>query len=492
MRGLCSACQQSRYLEKGHKKCKSCRSSVAPCSDCGKTRRIYADQLCGICYEDHRVRTSLLEVTSQFKACSDYNADLFELYLIYIRRYRLKYFHLKQIKKIIKTLEENPIPTLSSWMDIYQLAERYPLFHHSSSKKGCAVTKIGVMLQELGVLPPRADELGRQLKTIQCGFSSASLPLIQKFEQTLLRANRSASTVHSSLSFLRLFEQWLKTHVSESSSLLDAGATAVEGFLFAIMHPSDVEKDTQEPEVYRHPKYRYNAYHSLHRFYRFCLSEKKILSNPCDSITISPVPFQIQVCPPDQIQKLQAYVKNPHSNPEYALLICLVLFFGLTTEDLAFAQIQELKLEKPMTLVLRRKPRTRGRRYYHRTQTLSIPCEPFWLARLQKNFLTQWQAQYSQVKSTYPRLSLLLPRSQNFNRPLSSDTIRERLSHATQEAVGVNIPIRVLRQTCGHLHTHGQDASSLTRLGWSPQFAFHYSWRPKTFFTPKPPKSSPT
>jgi hypothetical protein len=173
MRGLCSGCRQLRYLEKANKKCKSCRSLVAACADCGKIRRIYAGQLCGICYEDHRVRTSLLEVTSQFKASSDYNAYLFELYLIYIRRYRLKYFHLRQTKKIIKILEENPIPTISTWMDIYQLAERYPLFHHSTSKKGCAVTKIGVMLQELGVLPPRADELGRQLKTIQCGFSSS-------------------------------------------------------------------------------------------------------------------------------------------------------------------------------------------------------------------------------------------------------------------------------------------------------------------------------
>jgi predicted nuclease of restriction endonuclease-like (RecB) superfamily len=49
---------------------------------------------------------------------------------------------------------------------------------------------------------------------------------------------------------------------------------------------------------------------------------------------------------------------------------------------------------------------------------------------------------------------------------------------------------RLLRQTCGHLHSMKQDASALSRLGWSSQFAFHYTWLLRVYFSPK--NSTPT
>ena len=38
-------------------------------------------------------------------------------------------------------------------------------------------------------------------------------------------------------------------------------------------------------------------------------------------------------------------------------------------------------------------------------------------------------------------------------------------------------------QTCGDLHMPEGDGSVLTVLGWSPQFAFDYTWLPRRFFT---------
>ncbi len=36
---------------------------------------------------------------------------------------------------------------------------------------------------------------------------------------------------------------------------------------------------------------------------------------------------------------------------------------------------------------------------------------------------------------------------------------------------------------CGHLHTKNGDGSVLSTLGWSPNFAFHYTWLPRHVIT---------
>ena len=78
---------------------------------------------------------------------------------------------------------------------------------------------------------------------------------------------------------------------------------------------------------------------------------------------------------------------------------------------------------------------------------------------------------------------MLLPKNGNYNRPLNSDEARERIKEATIVATGHYIPARILRQTCGHLYSKNGDASILSRMGWSPGFAFCYTWAPRSFFT---------
>lgn len=69
------------------------------------------------------------------------------------------------------------------------------------------------------------------------------------------------------------------------------------------------------------------------------------------------------------------------------------------------------------------------------------------------------------------------------NNYLSRKTIHGRFQNATFEATGIEIPPKVVKQTCGHLHSQSGDASALSRLGWSNQFAFHYTWLPREIWT---------
>jgi hypothetical protein len=97
----------------------------------------------------------------------------------------------------------------------------------------------------------------------------------------------------------------------------------------------------------------------------------------------------------------------------------------------------------------------------------------------------QWSTRFEKTKKTYPHHPLLLPYHGHYNRPICTHKVRERLKSATIAATGHYIPARILRQTCGHLYSKNGDASILSRIGWSPQFAFTYTWAPRTYFSPK-------
>ena len=163
-------------------------------------------------------------------------------------------------------------------------------------------------------------------------------------------------------------------------------------------------------------------------------------------------------------------------------MLALILFYGMQIEDLRYAKIESFS--EQLSLQLRRKPLSRGKRYYNRQSTLKLSQKPNWFLSLQKKFYLKWLEHYQKTKKSYPQHWLCLPYHYNYNRPLSYDTLHKRIQQATLAATGKTIPAKILRQTCGHIYSRNQDASVLTTLGWSPQFAFHYTWLPRQYYTP--------
>lgn len=464
MKGICPVCQNYRWLGGKGRVCKPCAYPMGVCLKCQLHRKIYVDGLCYVCYEDRLVREKLSELEKPLTS-NLYVPLLFGLYLTYIHRYNLKYHHLRQAKELRLILEKDPPETFKSWLQVYRYDQKYPLPHKPNTKKGHAVLKIGFMLQELGVLPPKEEELGRQLENLLTHFCSLERRWLDPLLLSLKTRQREQATLRHLLGSLKNFKLWL----GPLADLLTINQQTIEKYLQSLQGET--------------PSYIKTNFCSLNQTYRFLKYQKLILINPCQKIKLSRLPIKICIASEKQTEQLIRFIKSENTNPEWALILSLVLFFGLTPRQLAQAQC--VQQNDSLQIILRRKPTSYGRHYYNREQILKLPSTPQWYFRLQKNFLIQWHPRYEKTKKTYPHKPLLLPYNHNYNRTLSSDEIRERIKNATIAATGHYIQARVLRQTCGHLYSKNGDASILSTIGWSPQFAFCYTWLPRTYFTPK-------
>ena len=99
-----------------------------------------------------------------------------------------------------------------------------------------------------------------------------------------------------------------------------------------------------------------------------------------------------------------------------------------------------------------------------------------------KRFYEKWLQHYQKVKRPIPIIPYCFPTAITSIVRSVEMSLRGAFKRPPFSATGVAIPARVLRQTCGHIYSRKQDASMLARMGWSPQFAFHYTWLPKIFY----------
>lgn len=431
------------------------------CLKCPLEGRIIKDGLCYSCYQDHRVLHQLKEIENNFTPFNEYNKNLFNLYLTYIKRYRLSYSIKNQVKTLVKIFENEKIDTIKSWFDIYCLSDAHALYQPNSTAKGCAFIKIGKMLQELGVLPPREDEKDRQIMLQLSYFFDPKN--VEEFSKSLIKIGSSKDTAIDYLYALKNFSHWL-FHIKKKNTLEQASTHDIKTYV-------DFLKE-QYPNHYIRPRYNY-----IQRYYRWSLFKGFIEVDPTPKLKINREKVKINVLDDYKIKQILSFIKNPSSNPEQALMLALTLIWGTMTIDLAQAQI--LIGTNSFDIKFRRKELTKGKKFYNRPEILKLPTEVRWLSDLQKRYLKYWMGHYSKIKKTYPKSPLFLHRSFNSNNLLSTIIISKRFQEATVSATGTRITNRILRQTCGHLHSQSGDASLLSTLGWSDQFAFHYTWLPR-------------
>jgi hypothetical protein len=441
------------------------------CEACKKEgKRIFSQGLCFYCYEYRQVNRKLIKLENKFIPASDYNKYLFTLYLTYIRRYWMRYWHAKQAKKLKTLLERKPWDTILSWVQIFKLSDQYKLMRPGYTHKGCAIIRIGFMLEELGVLPPRETERGHHVERALRAFNGEDLEVIRSFLQMLKKDNVAKATNLIYLGIFRNFSCWLKENYPQAT-LITANHTMVKKYLdFLCLQKTDAHRIRA-------------TYYNLNRFYRFCRFKKLVLVNPCDNIKASPKQVKLYTCSQELFRKIQHYIKNPKSDPESALLLCLVLFLGFTSEDLRYAKI--VQKHNTFDIAMRRKPLSKGIHYYNRDQVVKLPIAPHWFLDLQRRYYQVWLDHYNRIKRTYPHEFLLLPYDHNQSRSLSSCVIRQRMKKATKLATGKEIPIRSLRNTCAYVYILNQDASMLSRIGWATDTAFRHTYLTRIFISPE-------
>jgi site-specific recombinase XerD len=222
-------------------------------------------------------------------------------------------------------------------------------------------------------------------------------------------------------------------------------------------------------------------YHYLNRYYRWLLYKGHIKINPTPDLKISRDKVKINILDEHTVKKLYSFIRNKNSNPEQALMILLTLIWGTRTIDLAHAQL--LVRGNTFDIKFRRRELTKGKKYYNRPEILKFPEGVPWLKVLQKRYLESWQAHYAKIKKSYPASPLFLHCSCHNINFLSTEIIAKRFKKACAAAAKVEITNKIVRQTCGHQASLSGDASILSTLGWSDQFAFHYTWLPREIWT---------
>jgi site-specific recombinase XerD len=428
------------------------------------------DDLCYCCYQHGQVEKKLIDIEKSFKPKSEYNRDLFFMYLTYIKRYRLSYFHAKQASAFALILASDPWPTINCWNDIYLLSSKYDLNHKNNKSSGCAAFKIGHMLEELGVLPPNEEDLskGIERKLAQLDLLNVG-PYARDIHQWLKKSGRRDATIWNNLTYIHHYFEWGSITYPKLDPLTVHESKIIEFLRYLV---SNGYKPSQQR----------NHLLVLKRFFARLCYHKKITKNPCDNIETNIIQPKINIITETDLKKLYSYICSQSSPPEEAFYLTLILFFGLRTEDLLKATL-ELREDKEFRIILHQTPRSYGKHFYNRDQILELPQNPDWLTKLQERFLKKWQMEYSKVKQTYPSQRLVLPRHYHYSRPMHPQTLLNRIYNATTQATGHRIMPKVLRQTCGHLHTRNGDGSVLATLGWSPNFAFHYTWLPRHVIT---------
>jgi site-specific recombinase XerD len=465
-KGICPLCKSYRWLGGKDKACKPCSYPLGSCIKCKSKRKIYVDGLCYLCYQDRQVLKQLQTIKYKFK--SEYKNYIFDLYLTYIKRYRLCYFHVKQVNLLKELLLKKPFPTILTWSQVYKLSEQYKLYHSSKTNKGCAITKIGYMLEELGVLPPRGDELSNSINRLFNLFDDDLKEYIQQYLNAAF-INKAQGTKLNNLIHLSKFTNWYKKHYN--SKLFVVNEEIIRRYLLTLFN-----------ENYQ-IKYIRGSFLCIKMFYRWCKFKKLILYDPCNNINIPRAALKFCICNKEQVLKLESFIKNPNSDARHAFLLSLILYWGFTSQELAFAKIGIQNNE--FCIYLRQKALTSGKHYYNREQIIKLPKNPDWFLKLQTSFYKEWRDHYNKIKNTYPNYQLILPKHNHYNRSISKTTVRKIIKKASIEATGINIPTRVIRQTCGHMYSKNQDASILSKLGWSQSFAFSYTWAPVVYYSPE-------
>jgi hypothetical protein len=280
--------------------------------------------------------------------------------------------------------------------------------------------------------------------------------------------NRTLRTLILYLQQIKTVEDWLYLK-SQNADLTLLNPVSAKEYL------------SYRKETFSSQNQLYCYYANLSLFYRWGVYCGFIPVNPFGPITVKKPSQSIRHCSDADIIKLNRFIRDPESDPELAIILALILMFGLTKEEMVHAQISNAN-KSTFSIVFSREPLTANRKSYNREQLLHLPNSPKWFISLQTRFLESWQQRFSEVLKLYSRTPLYLPKNKWYALPLNSTTFDKRLRLATKLALGQSISLTILRNTCGVIYSRYDDASMLTKLGWSRNHAFEYIRREREVY----------
>lgn len=462
----CSSCGRFAHSHGKEKKCSICVKRKIICQCCSKELWIISiGNCCDKCTTNRNVMKHLENLELSFLPKSQYNRYIFILYLKYLRRFQLNYCLYKQAINFKSILESRELSTFTSWDCIYKESNLFKITFGKIANSGCPFVKTGRMLEELGVLNFRQRYFEHYINRIN-QLPEQQQKQCEPFIIFLRTTKRSQTTLATIVEVLIIFNQWINEQ--SRTDLLTVTSSDIQQFL-----------DETKSKKLSASRLR-QFFHYLSLFYRWSLTNKKIIYNPCAGIRVGKPEPRLLICSEEQCKLIFKFIQNKNTDSEAALILTLLLIWALTSEELRYA-----KIEFKNTLVITFFRHNRNtKKYYNREQTLSLPDHPKWFHDLQIRFYKYWIECYSKLRKSVPHHYLMLPRRRCIQ-PLTRTTLCNRVTSATKTAVGTKIPPNVLRKTSGFLHSQQGDASILATLGWDSNYCFRYTWVPKIVYQEK-------
>jgi hypothetical protein len=256
------------------------------------------------------------------------------------------------------------------------------------------------MLEALGIIAPKYLERDGLLETLYSRCPEQVSRALRRYGQQLLKRGGSAGGHYKTIRTVAEFQIWLSKN-EPALDLLTASQDTVLRYLNAL-------NDRDRSGIRRR---------ALNRFYRWAQLEKVVLMNPAKTIPVPKLSRSMGVLADQQIREIESFVKNPNSDPEFALVLALVLYWGLTAMELALSTIEIHDGE--IWIYLYRRQLGSGRKSHNRDQVLKIPKTPAWLEQLQARYLRVWQERFARARKSFPYQPLILGRSAHnrSNRP---------------------------------------------------------------------------
>jgi hypothetical protein len=368
-------------------------------------------------------------------------------------------------EKLAQILSADQIKAIKTWNDIRILEDRYQLYYPPDTKKNGVMIKIGYMLQETGVLATRIDDRSFGYEKILSRFNQDAAKLATPYAKWLKDSGRSLSTVITNLHRILDFDEWLQR---KGIDLLLVTEHQIRKYLAVLSDKNGYDGSR-------------NSYYMLHRFYRWLKFNDKVLFNPVPVMNFPHKYEKLIVVDDNDLKKLRSFITNHESHPEDAMILALVLFFGFTSYSLLNATVDFCN---GFTIHQHHLNISYGRHHHNREDTFTPPEYSQWLNELVERYKKYWQSYYDKMQGSHYTRPLLIHERSEHARPISHRTLMRRVYRATVAATGKKIPLKVLRQTCGHIYSREKDTSILPTMGWSRNYAYFYALLPRVYFTP--------
>jgi len=293
------------------------------CPRCEKVKVIPRPSTeCRLCIVDRRMISYIESFRKELPGEPSYHHYLFDVYLRYIKRYRVTHTSWIESKSFLKLLMGREISPLLSWEHIDRESASYRSWFGKRVLKGCPFVKVGHVLEELGVIPIRHLDEATILERAIKRLSPHLEPVVREYVRQLRRRQRRATTAHQAVLKILFFEQWLMKNHPKADFFSIAEKSAAD-YLAQVRTGS-----------------RDSRHGGLRNFFRWCVFRGLSEKNPFLSIGRSKVLHELKICSPDQTMRLIRYIKSQAADPADELMIALCLFWGFGRRQLQHSRFR--------------------------------------------------------------------------------------------------------------------------------------------------------